>query len=99
MALLDEFAGRFYDELDYVKECQNGIMMYEDMAQIEQVVVPKPFAEYCSRKVHVAQWIEGEKLSQSTAADVQDLVNVGVVAYLTQLLDTGRFHAGMYIYA
>lgn len=33
------------------------------------------------------------QLSQSTAADVQDLVNVGVVAYLTQLLETGRFHA------
>jgi hypothetical protein len=32
-------------------------------------------------------------LMQSTADDVQDLVNVGVVAYLTQLLDTGFFHA------
>lgn len=67
--------------------------MYEDMAKIEQVVVPKPFPAYCARKVHTAEWIEGEKLSQSTAADVQDLVNVGVVAYLTQLLETGRFHA------
>ncbi len=93
VALLDEFASRFYDELDYVTECQNGIMMHEDMKSIEQVVVPLPFPEYCSRKVHVAQWIEGEKLSQSTASDVQDLVNVGVVAYLTQLLETGRFHA------
>jgi aarF domain-containing kinase len=94
VALLDEFASRFYDELDYVTECQNGIMMHADMASIEQVVVPLPFPEYCSRKVHVAQWIDGEKLSQSTASDVQDLVNVGVVAYLTQLLETGRFHAG-----
>lgn len=24
VALLDEFAGRFYDELDYNQECQNG---------------------------------------------------------------------------
>ena len=94
VALVDEFAGRFYDELDYVTEAQNGIMMHADMASIEQVVVPLPCPDYCSRKVHVAQWIEGEKLSQSTATDVQDLVNVGVVAYLTQLLETGRFHAG-----
>lgn len=39
--------------------------MYEDMAKIEQVVVPKPFPDYCSRKVHTAQWIEGEKVSFS----------------------------------
>lgn len=36
-----------------------------------QVVVPMPFPEYTSRRVHVAEWLEGEKLSQSTADDVQ----------------------------
>lgn len=59
-----------------------------------QVVVPVPYPEFTSRRVHVAEWLDGEKLSQSTADDVQELVNVGVVAYLTQLLDSGFFHAG-----
>ena len=43
--------------------------------------------------MHVAQWITGEKLSQSKANDVSSLVNLGVITYLTQLLDTGFFHA------
>ena len=30
---------------------------------------------------------------QSTASDVGDLVNLGVICYLKQLLDTGFFHA------
>ena len=51
------------------------------------------FPEYTSRRVHVAEWIEGEKLSQSTADDVGALVNLGVITYLTQLLDFGFFHA------
>lgn len=93
VALLDEWAFRFYEELDYNLECQNGLKMAEDMKSIPQVVVPKAYPEYCSRRVHVAEWIEGEKLSQSKADDVQDLVNIGVVAYLTQLLQTGFFHA------
>lgn len=93
VALIDEFAGRFYDELDYELECQNGIRIAKDMAHIRQVVVPRNFPEYTSRKVHVAEWLNGEKLSQSQADDVQELVNVGVVAYLSQLLDTGFFHA------
>ena len=44
-------------------------------------------------RVHTAQWIDGEKLSQSKADDVGALVNLGVITYLTQLLDTGFFHA------
>eukprot|EP00933_Yihiella_yeosuensis_P004421 TRINITY_DN108794_c0_g1_i1.p1 TRINITY_DN108794_c0_g1~~TRINITY_DN108794_c0_g1_i1.p1 ORF type:complete len:890 (-),score=171.20 TRINITY_DN108794_c0_g1_i1:204-2840(-) len=91
--LLDEFASRIYEEMDYKKECANGLQVEADMAGLERVVIPKNYAQYCSRKVHVAEWVEGEKLSQSQAGDVRTLVNVGVVAYLTQLLDKGLFHA------
>jgi len=93
VALLDEFASRIFEELDYVKECANGLQVEEDMRGLERVVIPKNFPQYCSRKMHVAEWLEGEKLSQSQADDVRELVNVGVVAYLTQLLDKGLFHA------
>ncbi|GAB2221776.1 hypothetical protein Droror1_Dr00012964 [Drosera rotundifolia] len=60
---------------------------------LETVVVPSTYRKYTSRKVLTTQWIEGEKLSQSTASDVGELVNVGVICYLKQLLDTGFFHA------
>lgn len=93
VALLDEFAARIFEELDYVKECDNGLQVEKDMAGLERVAVPKNYPQYCTRKVHVAEWLEGEKLSQSQADDVRELVNVGVVAYLTQLLDKGLFHA------
>lgn len=93
VALLDEFAARIYEELDYEKECANGLQVEKDMAHLERVAIPKNFPEYCSRKIHVAEWLEGEKLSQSQADDVRELVNVGVIAYLTQLLDKGLFHA------
>ena len=57
------------------------------------MLIPKNYPEYTSRRVHTAQWVVGEKLSQSTADDVGELVNLGVITYLTQLLDTGLFHA------
>ena len=37
VALLDEFASRFFDELDYVKECSNGVAIREQMQHIKQV--------------------------------------------------------------
>lgn len=47
-----------------------------------QIIVPKTYHEFTTRRVLTAEWIEGEKLSQSTADDVGDLVGVGVIAYL-----------------
>ena len=57
------------------------------------VLIPRNYPDLTSRRVHTAQWVDGEKLSQSTAGDVGSLVNLGVITYLTQLLDTGFFHA------
>lgn len=94
VALLDEFAYRFYQELDYNLECLNGIRIAEDMKVLPMVVIPKNYPQYTTRRVHVAEWIEGEKLSQSTADNVSSLVNLGVVVYLQQLLGpSGLFHA------
>jgi aarF domain-containing kinase len=94
VGILDEFAYRFYEELDYKLECQNGLIIREHMKNIPDIIIPRNYPDLTTRKVFVTEWIDGEKLSQSTAGDVQKLVNLGVVAYLTQLLDTGLFHAG-----
>lgn len=80
-------------ELDYELECANGIRVAEEMRSLPRVVIPTNFPEFTSRRVHTAEWVDGEKLSQSTADDVGELVNLGVITYLTQLLDTGFFHA------
>ncbi|CAH9101200.1 unnamed protein product [Cuscuta europaea] len=94
VGLVDEWAARFFEELDYINEGENGTLFAEMMKKdLPQVVVPATYQKYTSRKVLTTQWIEGEKLSQSTASDVGDLVKVGVICYLKQLLDTGFFHA------
>jgi len=93
VALLDEFAYRFYQELDYNLECENGLKIREQMAVLPDVVIPDNFPKYTARRLHVAEWIDGEKLSQSTADNVGALVNLGVITYLTQLLEFGFFHA------
>ncbi|EFJ41361.1 hypothetical protein VOLCADRAFT_40547, partial [Volvox carteri f. nagariensis] len=94
VALLDEWAARFFEELDYVHEGRNAERFAEQMRQdLPQVVVPRTYFEYTSRRVLTTEWLEGEKLSQSKANDVGQLVNVGVICYLKQLLETGFFHA------
>lgn len=48
--------------------------------------MPKTYQKYTARKVLTTQWIDGEKLSQSTESDVGQLVNVGVICYLKQVI-------------
>ena len=94
VALLDEWAARFFEELDYVREGNNATRFANYIREdLPQVVVPKTYEEYTSRRVLTTEWLEGEKLSQSQADDVGNLVNIGVICYLKQLLDTGFFHA------
>eukprot|EP00238_Polyblepharides_amylifera_P011855 CAMPEP_0196587628 /NCGR_PEP_ID=MMETSP1081-20130531/58094_1 /TAXON_ID=36882 /ORGANISM="Pyramimonas amylifera, Strain CCMP720" /LENGTH=743 /DNA_ID=CAMNT_0041909867 /DNA_START=360 /DNA_END=2591 /DNA_ORIENTATION=+ len=94
VALLDEWAMRFFEELDYVHEGANATKFAKQMEKdLPQVVVPRTFPTYTSRRVLTSSWLDGEKLSQSTADDVGALVKLGVICYLKQLLDTGFFHA------
>jgi len=87
VGLLDEWAARFFEELDYMREGENATRFAEQMkADLPQVVVPATFSNFTSRRVLTSAWIEGEKLSQSQEDDVQDLVGVGVICYLKQLL-------------
>ncbi|KAF8392051.1 hypothetical protein HHK36_022391 [Tetracentron sinense] len=111
---LDEWAARFFEELDYVNEGENGTFFAEvmrkdlpqfgykflvsftnvkkldslgpEMLAAVQVVIPSTYSKYTSRKVLTTEWIEGEKLSQSTESDVGDLVSVGVICYLKQVI-------------
>jgi aarF domain-containing kinase len=94
VGLLDEWAARFFEELDYVREGDNATRFAEMIrADLPQVVVPITYPEYTTRRVLTTEWIEGEKLSQSKADDVGKLVNVGVICYLKQLLEISMFHA------
>jgi aarF domain-containing kinase len=94
VALLDEWAARFFEELDYVREGNNATRFADLIREdLPQVVVPETYEKFTSRRVLTTQWLDGEKLSQSQADDVGKLVNVGVICYLKQLLDTGFFHA------
>lgn len=93
VALLDNWAFRFFDELDYVQEGKNGEQFAENMKSIPNIKVPRVFMKYTSRKVLITEWVEGEKLSESREGDLLLLVNTALNCYLIQLLESGFLHA------
>ncbi|XP_068666000.1 protein ACTIVITY OF BC1 COMPLEX KINASE 3, chloroplastic isoform X2 [Aristolochia californica] len=98
VALIDEFARRVYQELNYVQEGQNARRFKKLYADREDVLVPDIFWDYTSAKVLTMEWVEGVKLNEQDAIDRQglnllDLVNTGIQCSLRQLLEYGYFHA------
>ncbi|ESQ28027.1 hypothetical protein EUTSA_v10018208mg [Eutrema salsugineum] len=89
-AVVDEWATSLFKEMDYLKEAQNGIKFRKLYGSIKDVLVPKMYTEYSTRKVLVMEWVEGQKL-----AEVNDLylVEVGVYCSFNQLLEYGFYHA------
>ncbi|KAL6978132.1 Protein ACTIVITY OF BC1 COMPLEX KINASE 3, chloroplastic [Sarracenia purpurea var. burkii] len=98
VALIDEFARRVYQELNYVQEGQNARRFKKLYADKEDVLVPDIFWDYTSGKVLTMEWVEGVKLNEQVAIERQglkvlDLVNTGIQCSLRQLLEYGYFHA------
>eukprot|EP00803_Ostreobium_quekettii_P004083 evm.model.scf_1104EXC.1 EVM.evm.TU.scf_1104EXC.1 scf_1104EXC:11822-28756(-) len=90
--IIDEWATRFFQEMDFKQETVNAIKFKEDMKALEGIVVPNFYSNLATRKVLVSEWVEGEKLIESTASDVRELCNTLLNCYLIQLLDTGFLH-------
>lgn len=89
-AVVDEWASSLFREMDYVAEAQNGLKFRKLFGQLPEVVIPEMYLELSSRRVLIMEWVEGQKLSE-----VKDLhlVEVGLYCSLTQLLESGFYHA------
>ncbi|KAB2033416.1 hypothetical protein ERO13_D04G014800v2 [Gossypium hirsutum] len=98
VALIDEFASRVYQELNYVQEGQNARKFKMLYADKEDILVPDIFWNYTSGKVLTMEWVDGVKLNEQAAIERQglkllDLVTTGIQCSLRQLLEYGYFHA------
>ncbi|ERN40778.1 putative unusual protein kinase [Rubidibacter lacunae KORDI 51-2] len=98
VAILDEFAARIFEEMNYIHEGQNAERFAELYGYIEEIYVPKIYWQYTGRRVLTMEWIDGTKLTkpkqiQAEGNDAKCLLEVGVECSLRQLLEYGFFHA------
>lgn len=91
--VLDDWAGRFFQEMDYQAEAYNMLTFKQQMASLDGIVVADVYPEWTSRRVIVSGWVVGEKLSNCSSSDVLQLCDSLLNCYLIQLLDTGFLHA------
>lgn len=100
---VDEYSTRLFEELDYTNELNNMVRFRKLYSDYEGIYLPRVFPQYCSQRVLVTEWIDGEKLiDEDVKVRPEDigLVETGIRFALMQLLDKGLLHAGTFrIYA
>ncbi|MBW4522449.1 MAG: AarF/ABC1/UbiB kinase family protein [Scytolyngbya sp. HA4215-MV1] len=98
VGIMDEFAARIFEEMDYNHEGQNAERFSRLYGHIQDIYVPRIYWEYTGRRVLTMEWINGTKLTQpetirAQGVDASYLIDVGVQCSLRQLLEYGFFHA------
>lgn len=98
VAILDEFAARLFEEMDYTQEARNAERFARLYGHLTDVYIPKIYWKYTRRRVLTMEWVTGVKLNQpqqiqALGIDPRYMVYVGVQCSLRQLLEHGFFHA------
>ncbi len=98
VSIVDEFAERIFEEMDYENEGRNAEKFAELYGSMQDIYVPGIYWQYTGRRVLTMEWITGTKLTNLEAVAAQGLnatylVEVGVQCSLRQLLEHGFFHA------
>lgn len=98
VAIMDEFANRIFEEMNYAHEGYNAERFKELYGYIPEIYIPTIYWEYTGRRVLTMEWISGIKLTnvqaiQNAGIEATHLVEIGVECSLRQLLESGFFHA------
>jgi predicted unusual protein kinase regulating ubiquinone biosynthesis (AarF/ABC1/UbiB family) len=98
VGIMDEFATRIFEEMDYTQEAHNAERFAQLYGHIKDIYVPHIYWEYTRRRVLTMEWIDGTKLTnieglRAQGIDATHLIEVGVQCSLRQLLEHGFFHA------
>lgn len=97
--VIDEFAARVPEEMDFVHEAANAERIYENFRGNPRVVIPRVIRELVRPRVLVLEYVEGTRVDRlSTRAgerrqDPRGVVSAVMELYLRMMLVDGFFHA------
>lgn len=96
--IVDEFGIKLFEEIDYLNEGRNAEKFAHNFRDDLTVKVPLIYWRYSTVRVLTLEWIHGFKLTDTASIraaglDTDQIIQVGVISGLRQLLEHGFFHA------
>jgi ubiquinone biosynthesis protein len=99
--VVGEFDKYLHDELDLVREAANAAQLRRNMAELDLVLIPEMFWDFCHPEVIVMERMKGVPIAQmdrlrAAGVDIPKLARDGVTIFFTQVFRDGFFHADMH---
>lgn len=97
-AIFHEFADILYKEIDYVQEAMNADRFRHNFREFPQIIAPRVYPRLTTEKVLTMDYVPGIKVNdrkslEACGIDVKQINQLGISAYLKQLLQDGFFQA------
>lgn len=97
-ALLEEFAGTLWEELDYESEAGNAERFARIHADNQRIIIPAVYRDILTKRVLVLENVETIKMADVAALinhgiDPKEVAEVMLDAYFKQVFEEGFFHA------
>lgn len=97
-SLYHEFFKILYQEIDYIQEGKNSDRFSHNFQEYPQIIVPKVYWQYTTKKVLTVEYAPGIKVDdrislEAIGVDIAKLNQLGISCYLKQLLIDGFFQA------
>jgi predicted unusual protein kinase regulating ubiquinone biosynthesis (AarF/ABC1/UbiB family) len=96
--IYQEFFELLYLEIDYLHEGKNADRFRENFRDYTNVIVPKVYWQYSTRRILTLEYQPGIKIDDRTTLESrninpQELIQLGISCYLKQLLQDGFFQS------
>ena len=96
-AIYDEFFTILYQEIDYIQEGKNADRFRQNFSNHHSIIIPKIYWQFTTTKVLTMEYVPGIKIDErrtllACGLDVKKIAQLGICAYLKQLLEDGFFH-------
>ena len=97
-AIYHEFFTILYQEIDYIQEAKNAERFRYNFMDYPDIIVPKVYWEYTTKKVLTVEYLPGIKVVDrqtilACGLDPKKINQIGICSYLKQLLIDGFFQA------
>ena len=97
--VIEEFATRIHEEMDFVHEAANAQRIHENFRGNPRVVIPRVIPELVRPRVLVLEYVEGTRVDRLSSRhgerpqDPRGVVSAVMELYLRMMLIDGFFHA------
>jgi len=97
-SIYQEFSALLFQEIDYLQEGKNADRFRQNFANQPRILVPTVYWQYTTHKILTLEYLPGIKVNdretlQAKGINVDRVIQLGICAYLKQLLLDGFFQS------